>query len=622
MKISIELFKLFAVWLVFGFLISFPIELSGTLTFLFVLALTSWLSYQYIYPIRYLRRAAYLEKTLNTDSHWQGLANSSWVKIRSAITAVAVAFSAVYVVASFGHIANLPYLEWTLLFLSAPAFLLIYQLLKNKAGQHFKKGNESLILWPLARISIIIITIAYTLIYVFFADLPDVKTLEWGTVLAEQKSLIDTPMPWLGWLLAYDNTAQLILMNCMQLGSQLEISLWLKLFSWVAFIIIIGLKIGLVWWVALGAISYIIVQSEEGTSPINHSSKFFSITLTVLFGLYLLVSNINFGSLIDTVEATRKHSESYQEKPIIDVCNPEKVDKERQQLETQITEALDSKQRILKTQLDRRIDQALDNALSSPEFISAIEDFLDWNFSIKGSYLQTFYKGKDLFDEDGLNKFILSKFNEKVGKVLEQNFNNELSGLKLFVEKSLGQAATQVVGSIKQPDYSCLSFNSEDINVDEFITVYGGGGGVVGVMSARISAKIGAKISARLATKLATRILAKASAKLATRFAAVTVGAGTGALACAATGPIAVLCAVGAGIVTWISADYVIVSVDEYLNRDDLRAMVFESIDNQKIEIKDNLKNTFNNYIDKSFTQMSKQYRKRVRVIDILRNKN
>jgi hypothetical protein len=614
------LFKILAVWLVFGFLISFPIEYSGTLTFLFVLTLSSWLSYQYTYPLRYFKRAAYLEKVAKEDSRYQNLKESPLVKLSSSIAAVFVAFSAIYVISGFGRISNLPYLEWTLLFFSVPTFFIIYRVLLKKVDGDVKDGHEYLLLWPTTLLNIALITFLYVLVYVFFADLPDIKTLEWSEILAENKALIDTPMPWVGWLIAYDNSIQLMLIGAMQLGSELEISWWVKLAAWLLFVGINGVKIGLVWWVSLGVVSYIMTQSSaKRTTPEAQFSKTFNITLAAFFGFYLLVSNVNFGSLFETIQIASKRSITSYEKPVVDICNPEKVAEQSQQLEGQISEVLESNKYLLKEQLDARIDEALDSALSSPEVIAAIEEFLDWNFSIKGSYLQTFYKGKDLFDVAGLESYIREQFNSSVGNVIEKSLNQELAELNVFIEDSLQTTSVQIGGGYEQVDYSCLSFNSDGINIGEFMTAYGGGGGIAGVMAARVSSKVAAQVSARLASQIAARILAKSSAKLATRAASMATGVGAGALACAATGPVAVACAVGAGAVMWFTADYVIVSVDEFMNRDELRLTIFESIDEQKAEVKNDLKVAYLKYIDDSFSYMEKKYRDRIRVIDVLR---
>lgn len=77
-------------------------------------------------------------------------------------------------------------------------------------------------------------------------------------------------------------------------------------------------------------------------------------------------------------------------------------------------------------------------------------------------------------------------------------------------------------------------------------------------------------VSARAATKAAaTAGAAKGAARVATRSAS---GAAAGAVACMPGGPLAVACAVAAAAGTWIATDWLLLQVDEALNRDEMLA--------------------------------------------------
>ncbi len=67
------------------------------------------------------------------------------------------------------------------------------------------------------------------------------------------------------------------------------------------------------------------------------------------------------------------------------------------------------------------------------------------------------------------------------------------------------------------------------------------------------------------------RVLAAGTARTGSRAVGSRVGgAAAGALFCAPGGPVAIACAVGAGAVTWLASDWLLLQLDEAINRDQL----------------------------------------------------
>ena len=613
-----NLFYVLAVWLVFGLLISFPIAQVTTATFFFILALTSWFVYHYIYEIRRIRRAAYLEKTLNSDSAFQSLANSTWLKFTSAITAVLIAFSTLFVVAGFGRITNLPYVEWSLLFLSAPIFLMIYYLINRLLGKHVKAGHEFLMLRPAFWATFVILVASFTFIYIYFADLPRIQPLSWEALYLEQRDFLDTPLPWVGVLLAYKNTLQLSLITAMQLGSELDVSLAIKLGAWLLFIMLQGLKFALVWYVALGMLGYLWEQTSAQKTTASQFSKVFGYTLIIIFAFYLLVASINWPGVINQFKNLSNFVDSRDTRANKNICTTENTEAEMAEVMQKIEQELANQQALILAEIEQKVDQAIDKAFTNPAVENAIEGFLDWNFSIKGSYLQTFYKGKDLFDVGGLDAYLSSQFSERVGIILEQVLAEELAEVFQHTDSAVLAGFLNAQTNIAGYDASCLKLNQNSINLDGIEATYAGGGGLVAIMAARISARVVAQVGSRLATQLAAKIIAKSSAQLSARGASALLGAGAGAAACAATGPIAALCAGAAGVVMWFGSDYVIISLDEFMNRDELKSLIMETIAEQKTEVKNEINTILTSYVNDRFIDAYTTYNEKVRVIDLI----
>lgn len=85
-----------------------------------------------------------------------------------------------------------------------------------------------------------------------------------------------------------------------------------------------------------------------------------------------------------------------------------------------------------------------------------------------------------------------------------------------------------------------------------------------------------------MAKKIAAKLAIKAAAKTGGKWAAAGTGAGVGGAACWWAGPGAGLCAAVGGVGAWIVADYGIVKLDEYWNREEFEADLRGMIDEQK----------------------------------------
>ena len=101
--------------------------------------------------------------------------------------------------------------------------------------------------------------------------------------------------------------------------------------------------------------------------------------------------------------------------------------------------------------------------------------------------------------------------------------------------------------------------------------------------TAAVVGKVAAKKSFQTGAALATKTLAK-------KGSSTLLSAGAGAAICAPTGPVAILCGVTAGLVTWFTVDKVLVELDEVLNREEMRADIIKVLDEQKALLGEQLK--------------------------------
>jgi hypothetical protein len=112
-------------------------------------------------------------------------------------------------------------------------------------------------------------------------------------------------------------------------------------------------------------------------------------------------------------------------------------------------------------------------------------------------------------------------------------------------------------------------------------------------MIAAATTSIGATkiVSAAVAKKLAAKIAAKAAGKTAVKIGTTTTAAAAAAAACAWSGPLAAFCALTAAGVAWVTVDVVVMSLDEYISRDDFEAQLRKVIDEDRKDKKKLLEN-------------------------------
>lgn len=612
------------------FYVLFPLADATEVILVVSLSIMAWVAYQYLQPWLIMRRQAYIGLTVKEESRLQAFRSSLLIDSLAAMLAIMAALGSLWVVAGFGRIINMPYFEWALLTLSILSFVLIYSWLDKKSDQHLNEGFRFIVLWPTYFINLALIVLAYVVVFIFFADMPNYTTQSWSDIFELAKAQSSAQMEWVEWLLALDMAIQHFLYAGLQRLSLTESDESLvyvvgaKLLIWVLVLAFAALKFGLVWGVMLGMVAYVLKQLEqrqEQDPAVSGFSKGFLIGLGGLFVLYFLISQINIGGLF--YQAVTPLAQ--QQVLIEPTCKPSDVEREMEVLRDNIDKKLNEQQLQLQAQFDQKIDEIVDDIFDHPKIEAGIEAFLDWNFSVVGSYQQLFFKGAELFDQAGLEVYLADKFSELAGDAIEEVVAERLQPLDdLF----LAEAQT-LINNITRHESAennlegCLNIDALDFNLD-FITInYAGGGGVAGVIAARVSAKVVAQISAKVAAQIAAKAMAKAGTQVAGRVASIAAGsaaAGAALIPCAATGPAVALCAgavgVGVGVATWLGVDTAIVSLDELFNRDELRQIMYESLDEQKQILKAELKETYSSQINEMILEVQQQT---FRVIELVK---
>ena len=238
-------------------------------------------------------------------------------------------------------------------------------------------------------------------------------------------------------------------------------------------------------------------------------------------------------------------------------------------------------------QVEAELARRLDHLFGAME--QRVPDFLDWHYSLRGEYTRLglwALGGLGVLDEDRVRE-------EALGRLVPADLDTELELLGLALDHRLAQQAhrtregwlaeltelldrRQVPSPLETPDTAirldALGARLTGYEDPEFLRRLSASHLVAGgVMAAPLAARLAGRQALAGSGRAAT-------ARGATRAARAGTGAGTGAAVCAPGGPLALGCAVAAGAAAWLATDWLLLGLDETLNREEREAQLRQSL--------------------------------------------
>ncbi len=272
--------------------------------------------------------------------------------------------------------------------------------------------------------------------------------------------------------------------------------------------------------------------------------------------------------------------------------NPCKLNEtRRERLIAQLDGEVDSVRRQAVQAVDSRIDAGLEDMFAEVE--KGIDSYLDWYFSVLGEYQRLVaVLGDDLVavmgDELEQHLFEPGEFDVQLrhleGK-LQRLSAERMAGLVPQLADQLNVSSCDI-GAIRLTPLTQL-----DRDALRASAAMSSGVGA-GIVSSSVLAK---KTAAALAGKLAAKKSFQAGAALGSKTLAKKgssslLSAGVGTALCAPSGPVAIVCGVSAGLVTWLSVDKALIELEEGLHREEMRSALLEVLATQRAELGEQLK--------------------------------
>lgn len=567
----IRLAALAGVALALALLYFYPLPDMGRGGLAATLLVLGWLAYQYLEPMRMLRRRALLSH-VTLESSWvrRRLWPGYLLRLRQAVLALVTAAVALLMA------AGLQPHEWGVLLASLGTFAVLLVLISRRAARHVVPAyRAAMALRAAFWVNLALAATALALLQVFWLEVPDAggfAPLELAAAAFDAERARAT-LPVAGWLLGLGAAGEALTWQLLQAARPADGGLGVYLAAALAVLAWNGLKLGSIWLVLLGAVSFVqrrfgaaagaASEPPRGAAGLGDGRGFgLSAVALALLGLALF----------------KAAPESPPPWLALDPCTF-KAPAARRVAAVEAAQGLAVQQVEFNGALEAQLQAALDQAFARAE--AGVESYLDWNFSLQGQYLQLWYLGRSVTGgepfEDYIARIMDAHVNDALAPVLDTLGPELEAELRARVAGAYeGQAA--LVRSVLERS-ECLQPELPQFALDASLQKsLVGFGAVGGILATRLGARVGARVMSREAVR-------RMFTAIATRFGARAATATQAGQAGALCGPWAPLCAVGIGAAAWIGTDLVLNEIDEALNRDEMRAEMLAALAAQRVEL-------------------------------------
>ena len=367
-----------------------------------------------------------------------------------------------------------------------------------------------------------------------------------------------------------------------------------KIIAWFFFLV----RSAAVAWLYTGlllGIGVLLDKREErraGRAAESTVSRSFLLTI-IMLALPFLYASIKLGA-VDPAVFTQGVGRMAN---AINPCKPDEAGRAR--LVVKLDKEVANRRQDLVIDVDATVDQGLDRIFADVE--AGVDDYLDWYFTVFGEYERLFAV---------VTSDVVAAMSDKLEEHLfaHSDFESRLDTLDSGVEHEItGRFAHTVSGLDAELDAAPCEIGGLDLaplmrlDDDELRASAAATGGVgAGIAASKALAKktAGAVVGKVAAKKSLQSGAALASKTLAKKGASAALSAGAGITVCAPTGPLAILCGVTAGVVTWLSVDKALIEIDEALNREEMRMDILKVLEEQQAELGAQLKQKYYLRID------------------------
>ena len=487
-------------------------------------------------------------------------------------------------------------IQWAVLFASMLLLPWLYQGFRRRLMPEVNADVLDIVArgWPLRLSNLLLIALAFFVIDFAIIGTPDTRLADWRALIEQTFATHSAQVtcPVLGWLVGVFAAIDQFSWHWAQVIIPQVSDLPLQIGAWLVFL----LRFGLIAFTVTLYLTGIIVLIERRSRPVaaivdgGAIAKTFFITILILalpsFYATLKLRDLDLEAFQTLPEPLAEH---------LDPCHPDA--EARAQLRAELDTELAAELEVIDQQMMSRVDAEVDALFAKLE--GGVDAYLDWYFTVTGEYqrlgavmvgdlkaLMSEQLEQRLFEDTGFETGV-----EATSTQALELAEARLAGFSRGLEQQLSQWQS---ASACRPDMLSLTEVAR-LKRDGLRALGAAGMGTTagattviaaGLLSKKIAAKVLGKVAAKKSFQLSATLLAKTAAKKGGSAGAAALGA---TAVCAPSGPIAIACGLGAGVLTWLAADKAFIEIDEALSREEMRADILEALNAEKQALKEAL---------------------------------
>ena len=450
--------------------------------------------------------------------------------------------------------------------------------------------------WPLFLLNGLALTAAFMLLDFAVVGAPDTRQLAWNT-LAEQTYLshysdagcvlwgvsegaaaVVEALAWHG--------SQLVIPNLPDMGT--------RIIAWSFFL----LRAATVAWLFTALLLGVSITLEKRALKRQDAVSGSTVSRAFIITIIILAMPFFYAAVkLDGLDSEEFFSNG-QDAPVLeDPCQLDTVS--RDQLHEKLEGDVESGRQSAMQAVDEEVDRELEVLFTGIE--QGVDQYLDWYFTVIGEYQRlaavfTADVAQTMREQLEKHLFADSDFDGQL-VTFDRELEQMTAGHFVQLAPQLSQELASASCELGRLTLSPLSELDHDTLRASVAATSGVGAGIVASKTlaskttAAVVGKVAAKKSFQTGAALATKTLAK-------KGSSTLLSAGAGTAICAPTGPVAILCGVTAGLITWFTVDKVLVELDEMLNREEMREDIMDVLDEQQALLGEQLKQKHYTRID------------------------
>jgi len=329
----------------------------------------------------------------------------------------------------------------------------------------------------------------------------------------------------------------------------------------------------------------------------------FWVTAAVLAGAWLLAVQALAG-----FDTARIEEEARRTASRINPCRPD--GRALQAMASSLGVELEAARLAARQRADEQVDQRLQPIFA--EAALGVDRYLDWYFTVLGEYERLGALAAGELDEMMMRELERHLFGDGM---LGERLERASVAIAQESEAQLGEVAAKLGASIRAGvradpcglsalDLAPVTAMRRDV---VRASAAAGGGALAGAVAVRsLGRAVASTAASRAASKSTLRAARGLVGKTVTKRAGTIALSAAGATAlCAPGGPLALLCGLGAAVVTWLTLDKAFITIDEYLFRDAMRSEILASVAEQQAQLAEALRIAHHAGIDRMASAVS-----------------